>query len=77
MNERFMLNSELVRTWMDAEGRKNSWLAKQLSVSGSLLNIMLCEGHVPKERTLKRLAAVLGCQESELLIPRVADKQPA
>jgi hypothetical protein len=77
MNERFMLNSELVRAWMDGEMRKNAWLARELNVSVGLVNMMLCKGHVPKTRTIKRLAAVLGCQESDLLIPRVAMPLPA
>lgn len=69
MNERFKLNDEVIRAHLAKEDRKSSYLAKQLGVSQSLVDKMLA-GHVPKLRTLKGLAALLGVQESHLLIPK-------
>jgi ribosome-binding protein aMBF1 (putative translation factor) len=72
MNERLRLNSDLIRTELNKEGRKQSWLAVKLGVSGSLVDKMLCEGHIPKAKTLSQLAALLGIRELELLIPKEA-----
>lgn len=69
MNERFRLNAELIRAHLEREHRKLSWLEENLKVSDSLVNKML-GGRVPKKRTLKKLAALLGVAESDLLIPR-------
>lgn len=70
MNERFRLNSELVRTHLEREHRKLSWLEENLKVSAATVERMLNDAHVPKPRTLRKLAALLGVQESHLLIPR-------
>jgi transcriptional regulator with XRE-family HTH domain len=69
MTERLKLNSDLIRTHLEREHRKKSYLEEKLGVSESLVNQML-GGHVPKKRTLKRLAALLGVKESDLLIPK-------
>lgn len=71
MNERYTLNHELIRAHLEKEDRKHSYLAKRLCVSDALVDRMLT-GHVPKERTLKRLAELLGIQVSDLLIPKRA-----
>lgn len=70
MNERYKLDSEQVRAWLDSEGRKRSYLVGKLGVSGSLVDKMLASGHVPTERTLNALAAMMGVQAGSLLIPR-------
>lgn len=54
---------------MDAEHRKHSWLSQSLNVSDALVDRML-SGHVPKPRTLHKLAALLKVQVSDLLIPK-------
>lgn len=77
MNERFRLNSNVVRTWLEKEGRMNSYLSAALGVSYGTVERMLCEGHVPKPRTLKKLAALLGVQESDLLLPREPEAKRA
>lgn len=77
MNERFRLNSDLLRAELERENRKQSWLVTQLGVSGSLVAQMLNDGHVPKAKTVEKLAALLGCSESDLLIPRKAKQRTA
>lgn len=69
MNEQQRLNSELVRTCLDKEHRKVSWLEEKLRVSNATASRIL-NGYVPKKRTLKKLAALLGVQESDLLLPK-------
>lgn len=68
MNERYELNSELVRAWLDKESRKNTYLSHQLMISDSLVNKMLAGRHVPKDRTLAALAALVGVNKDQLLI---------
>jgi transcriptional regulator with XRE-family HTH domain len=68
MNERFRLNSEALRAYLEREGRKQTYLSRNLGVSDSLVDRMMT-GHVPKERTLKRLSEVTGIAISVLLIP--------
>lgn len=70
MNERFTLNKEAVRKWLEAGGRKQTFLARQLGVSDSLVDRMLGTGHVPKERTIKALSNLTGISEEDLLIPK-------
>lgn len=77
MNERYRLNSEAVRAWLDREFRKQSYLQAKLNVSSSLLDKMLGGGHVPKERTLNALAALMGCEADALLIPVQRPKRTA
>jgi transcriptional regulator with XRE-family HTH domain len=74
MNERYELDGEKVRLWLAKEDRKQTYLIKQLGISGSLLDKMLCNGHVPKERTLQALADLMGITSIELLIPKKAAK---
>lgn len=75
MNEQFELNSEAIQAWLDKDDRKQSFLVKRLDVSGSLVAQMLSEQrHVPKEKTLKALAELMGVEVSTLLIPREATK---
>jgi transcriptional regulator with XRE-family HTH domain len=69
MNDRFRLNGELIRTYLEQECRKASYFEQKLGVSESLIRKMLA-GRIPKARTLTRLAAILGVQESHLLIPK-------
>lgn len=71
MNDRYRLNSEWIRSWLEREGRKQSYLSRSLGVSDRLVDSMLT-GHIPKERTLNRLAALLGIEVSTLLIPAEA-----
>lgn len=51
-------------------GRKQHWLAARLGVSYSVVDRMLGGGHVPKERTLKTLAEIIGVRVEDLLIPK-------
>lgn len=69
MNERFKLNSDLIRAHLDEEDRKNSYLVKKLDVSTSTV-IRMLDGVVPNKRTLKKLAALLGVEVSDLLLPK-------
>jgi transcriptional regulator with XRE-family HTH domain len=55
---------------LEEEHRKQSWLEENLRVSTATVERMLNHGHVPKPRTLRKLAALLGCKESDLLIPK-------
>jgi hypothetical protein len=75
MNERFTLNSELVRAWLDKESRKKSYLSRQLGISDSLRDLMLGSGHIPKERTLQKLAALMGVEVKTLLLPKTDAKR--
>lgn len=70
MNEQFELNSEALRKWLESGGRKQSFLARQLGVSDSLVTKMLGGGYVPKERTLKALVGLTGIRMEILLIPK-------
>lgn len=72
MNDYFRLNSKLVRAHLDQEDRKISYLVKRLGVSKATVDRMLNDDHVPVAETLKKLAALLGIQESDLLIPKRA-----
>lgn len=68
-----MLKNELIHEWLLKEHRKHSYLQEYLRVSDSLVALMLSDkAHVPKKRTLKKLAKLLGVQESDLLMPREA-----
>lgn len=69
MNERFEINSDVVREWLEKGGRKQTFLSRELRVSDSLVDRML-SGHVPKERTLNALANLMGVSVSTLLIPK-------
>jgi transcriptional regulator with XRE-family HTH domain len=70
MNARFQLDGNKVREWLGREQRKQAYLLRELGISGSLLDKMLCNGHVPKERTLQALANLMGIERDELLIPK-------
>lgn len=71
MNERYTLNVALIRDNLEREHRKTSYLEEKLRVSGSLVDKML-SGHVPKERTLEKLAALFGVEVNDLLVPKEA-----
>lgn len=77
MNERFKLDSEQVRIWLDREDRKHSFLSKRLGVGGSTVDRMLSEGHVPKSRTLTKLAELMGVEVFTLLIPKEVARRSA
>jgi ribosome-binding protein aMBF1 (putative translation factor) len=68
MNERYRLNSEAIRAYLEREGRKHSYLSRTIGCSDALVDRML-RGHVPKDKTLRRLAAVVGIEVEKLLIP--------
>jgi transcriptional regulator with XRE-family HTH domain len=70
MNERFRLNSKAVREFLAKGDLKQSFLVKRLNCSQSLVAQMLREGHVPGDEKLKALAAEMGVQVDDLLIPR-------
>lgn len=74
MSGRPKLNSKLVREWLKSEDRKYSYLVRKLEVSGSLVSQMLCDGHVPQEETLSRLARLMGRLVGDLLIYPEAKK---
>lgn len=76
MNETFRLDSARIRKKLILqEGRKTAWLVKNLGVSRRTVVAMLCEGHVPVHGdTLERLAGLMGCEPTELLIPRRAKR---
>ena len=63
---------KFLRDYLDKEMRKQSFFIKALGVSSSLVNMMLNEQHIPKERTLQKLADLLGVEKEELLLPLVA-----
>ncbi len=71
MNEEFELNGEVVRAWLGERDLKRTHISRKLGVSDNLVDKMLA-GHVPKERTLKALAQLMGVTELQLLIPREA-----
>ena len=72
INNNLKLNSSILRDYLDREMRKQSFFIKALGVSPSLVNMMLNEQHIPKERTLQKLADLLGVEKEELLLPLVA-----
>lgn len=70
MDEKYRLNSDLIREYLRKECRKQSYLVGKLDCSRELLADML-RGRVPKkEATLKNLAEILGVEVSRLLIPK-------
>lgn len=69
MNERFTFNGEFLRDWLAKEGFKHSYVSRKLGCSDSLVDKML-GGRVPKERTLIKLAAIMGVEVSILLLPK-------
>lgn len=71
MNDRYSINSSLVRDWLAREARKHSFVSRELGVSDALVDKILA-GHVPKERTLKALAQLMGVGIETLLIPKEA-----
>lgn len=75
MNERFKLNSELVRAWLDKECRKQSFLSRSLAISDTSVTRMLAGGYVPKERTLKALSELIGVSIEQLLLPKDGAKK--
>lgn len=77
MNERYRLNSELIKAWLDNEARKYSFISRELRVSDSLVAQMMSIGHVPKERTLDRLADLMGVSRDKLLLPKTGAKKTA
>jgi len=78
MNERFYLNSAAILAWLHDGGRKKSYLARVLKVSESTVRRMLNESHIPEERRVtEALAALMGVQESQLLLPREPAKETA
>lgn len=74
MNERFRLNTELVRAYLDQGDRKHAHLIKELGVSQSLVTQMLGSGRVPRGVTLAKLARLIGVTVEELLIPLEAKR---
>lgn len=74
MNERYRLNKEFIRAQLRKDGRKLSYLANALNVSGSLVAQMLGKpARVPGEETLKALAELFGVTEQQLLLPRKSE----
>lgn len=69
MNDRYDLNGEMIRVWLGDRDLKRTHISRMLNVSDNLVDKMLA-GHIPKERTLKALAHLMGIPESDLLIPR-------
>lgn len=74
MNETYKLNSELIREWLNREGRKKTYITTQLNCSMGLVDLMLGKGHVPKDHTLKTLASLMGIKAKMLLIPNKEKK---
>ena len=72
VNHAFRLKSELIRSYLRREMRKQAWLVVQLGISPSLVRLMLDEGHVPKRETLDALAKLIGVRVDELLVRHVA-----
>lgn len=72
MNERYRLNSQEIRAWLDKEDRKTVYLVKRLNVSRRLVDRMLSEeGHIPKDPEITRkLAQLMGIEERQLLIQK-------
>lgn len=69
MNYNNTLNSELINDWLEANYRKREYISFKLRISTSLLNKMIYEGHIPKEKTLKKLADLMEVEVNELLLP--------
>lgn len=67
MSKRLKLDGDAIRDWLDEEGRKHSWLARKLDVTGETVRNMLA-GAVPNAHTLKALAELMGCRMEMLLI---------
>lgn len=73
MNERYRLNSEAIRAWLESSGRKQAYLIKALGVSRAVVDRMVNHEHVPKYRHVtEALARLMGVTEQQLLIPREA-----
>lgn len=69
MNDRFKLNSELIREWLKSESRKHSYLSIKLRCSDAVVDRMLGKGRIPKQRTLEELATLMGVEVNSLLLP--------
>lgn len=71
MNERYRLNSEMIRAWLASESRKQTYLIERLRVSRAVVSRMLNDGHIPESRVVTaKLADLMGIEEQQLLIPR-------
>jgi hypothetical protein len=71
MNERYKMNSKLIRQWLRKEHRKLTYLQSKLDCSSSLVANMLGEeAHVPSKDILESLAAIMGVEVGKLLLPR-------
>lgn len=63
-----MLNGVMIKTYLQREGRKRSWLVEQLGISASLLDRMVT-GYVPTDPELvEKLRKILGCSKTELVL---------
>jgi len=76
MNERFRLNSSLVKEWLAVRHLKQAYLAEKLRCSGSYVAQMM-RGIVPSEAMLEALANLVGVEKLALLIPRDDEKKSA
>ncbi len=73
MNERYRLNSALILKALADRGLKKGFVAKTIGVSARTFIRMLREEHIPSDPAVtERLAAMIGVQERQLLIPKQA-----
>lgn len=67
----YRLDSEKVKSWLRAEGRKQSYILSNLGISASLLGRMLGDGHLPQNiNVVQDLAKLMNVHTSELIINR-------
>jgi len=71
MNDQYLLNSRMVRAYLEEGDRKHSHLVKELGVSDSTVCRML-GGYVPRKEVIERLALLIGCKPEALLLPKTA-----
>lgn len=78
MNERFRLNTTLILEFLAKRGLKKGFVAKAAGVSGTTFHRMLSKSHIPADRGVtERLAALMGVDERQLILPRESESQTA
>lgn len=69
MNSATRLNSELIRTLLRRDDRKQTYLCRILDCSDSHIDRLLAGRAIPSGDALKRLASAFGITMEELLVP--------
>ena len=73
-----MTVSEMIKQALEKRGYKNlKDASKLLGISPELLRVTLHNGHIPKDKTLAKIASKLGLDKSTLILSAHREKAPA